>query len=99
MTTQTTAYVLDNRNRIISVSEAWDRFAAENGGNKTSYKDVCGRPIWDFVTGDPTRMWREAIFQFARLRGDRVERPYKCDSPDLKRFMRMRIVSDFKISG
>ena len=97
MTNSTIVYVLDHQDRIISVSGAWDKFADENNGTNLSSKDVCGRPLWDFVTGDATRMWLEAIFQYARLLGTSVVRPYRCDSPDLKRFMRMRI--DFEQGG
>lgn len=84
-------YVLDNRDRIISVGEAWDHFADENGGMNMSSKDVIGRPLWDFVAGDTTRMWLETLFGSARLCGRTIERPYRCDSPSLKRFMQMRI--------
>ncbi len=94
MKTQTTSYVLDNRNRIILIGGVWDEFADENGGTKLSSKDVCGRPIWDFIKGDVTRMWVEAVFQYARVLGKIVERPYRCDSPNLKRFMHMRIVPE-----
>lgn len=93
MTTPTT-YVLDDRNRICSVSGVWDEFADENGGRKLSSNDVCGRTIWDFVAGDATRMWLDAIFQLTRLRGTCLERSYRCDSPDVKRFMRMRVLAD-----
>ena len=54
-------YVLDNRDRIISVGEAWNHFAAQNGGKNVSSKDVIGRPLWDFVAGDATRMWLETL--------------------------------------
>ena len=84
-------YVLDHRDRIISVGEAWDHFADENGGMNVSSKDVIGRPLWDFVAGDTTRMWLETLFGSARLCGRTIERPYRCDSPNLKRFMQMRI--------
>jgi len=94
MATPTTAYMLDNQDRILSVSGFWDEFADENSGANLSSKDVCGRRIWDFVTSDVTRMWLASIFQLSRLRGTVIERPYRCDSPDLKRFMRMRIVSE-----
>lgn len=93
MTTPTT-YVLDERNRICSVSGIWDEFADENGGQKLSSSDVCGRTIWDFVAGDATRMWLDAIFQLTRLRETSLERSYRCDSPDVKRFMRMRVVPE-----
>jgi hypothetical protein len=97
MTTSKVVYTLDNQDRIISVCGAWDKFADENSGINLSSKEVCGRLIWDFVTGDTTRMWLEAVFMFARARGTSIERPYRCDSPDLKRFMRMSIT--FKQGG
>jgi hypothetical protein len=86
-----TIYVLDRQNRVVSLSGGWDEFAYENGGVNLTPQDVCGRKIWEFVTGDVTRMWLEALFQHARVCSTRVERPYRCDSPDLKRFMRMCI--------
>ncbi|TWI74001.1 hypothetical protein LZ24_01231 [Desulfobotulus alkaliphilus] len=86
-----TEYLLDKGDRIVSVGGAWDSFAKENGAAKVFSGDVCGRSVWDYVTGDATRMWLEALFQLARLRRTEIERPYRCDSPDVKRFMRMRI--------
>lgn len=94
MTTQTVSYVLDSQNRIISTGGVWDEFADENGGTGSSLKDICGRSIWDFIKGDVTRMWLDSVFQYARAFGKTIERPYRCDSPDLKRFMRMRIIPE-----
>jgi hypothetical protein len=84
-------YVLDKHDRILSLDGDWDRFVHENDGVNLYSQDVCGRKIWDFISGDATRMWLETVFQFVRLRGAKIERPYRCDSPHLKRFMRMRI--------
>lgn len=84
-------YLLDCENRIMSVHGPWDEFAIENGGNDALAVDVCGRPLWDFVEDDDTRTWLEAIFEFVRLRGEIVQRPYRCDSPQLKRYMQMII--------
>lgn len=89
-----TTYILDSENRIISVSGYWDEFADQNNGNDVHASNVCGRSIWDFIKGDVTRMWLESVFQFARLKNQTVERPYRCDSPDVKRFMQMRISTD-----
>ncbi len=86
--------MLDSRNCIVSVSGAWDDFAADNGGVELYSVHVKGRSIWEFVTGDATRMWLDAVFQLARLKNVMIERNYRCDSPDLKRFMVMRIFSE-----
>lgn len=94
MTSLVTAYVLDDRNTIISVSGDWDEFAEQNGAANLYSVDVCGRPIWDFVGDAPTRMWLEAVFQSARLRGVGLERSYRCDSPEVKRYMKMRVIPE-----
>lgn len=90
----TTMYLLNKKNHILSVSGPWDRFAEENNGVNVFSSDVCGRSLWDFVVGDFTRIWLETIFQLARLRNTMTEQWYRCDSPEVKRFMKMRIVPD-----
>lgn len=88
----TTIYRLDADDCIVSVQGPWDEFAVENGGVAVCACDVSNRCIWDFVTGDATRMWLDAVFRIARVRNETLERPYRCDSPEIKRFMRMSIV-------
>ncbi|AXJ01997.1 hypothetical protein CYPRO_2758 [Cyclonatronum proteinivorum] len=86
-----TTYKVSKAKLIIAVGGEWDEFAAQNDGKRALSRSVIGRPIWDFVTGAPTRMWLEALFQLAELRNEPVERIYRCDSPQLKRVMSMRI--------
>jgi hypothetical protein len=92
MNDQPTSYRIDGDDRIVSVGGAWDSFVRENEGASILSMQVQGRSIWDFVAGETTRMWLEAVFQMARLRGEAMERSYRCDSPGLKRFMRMRLI-------
>lgn len=82
-------YVIDDGDRITSVSGSWDLFAAHNDGGARA-TDVVGQPLWDFVAHDTTRhVYRDLI---ARVRsGRRVAFSYRCDSPTLRRFMRMTI--------
>ncbi|GAB6058948.1 hypothetical protein [Desulfonatronum parangueonense] len=87
-----TEYSLDGQDRLIGVSGAWDDFAEQNNGVNLRTENVLGRQIWDFVTGDASRMWLNTIFQLARVRGTDLERPYRCDSPTMKRFMRMTLI-------
>ena len=89
-----TVYLLDKLNSIISVDGSWDEFAAENEGRRVRASDVCGRSIWEFVTGDATRMWLETVFNIVRFRESAIERPYRCDSPELKRYMRMHVIPE-----
>jgi len=87
-------YWIDRKMEITAVAGPWDQFARENDGADMASSSVLGRSIWAFVTGDPARMWVEALFQLATVTGRMVERPYRCDSPDLKRFMRMRVIPE-----
>jgi len=87
-------YQLDKKDRIISVNNTWDEFAHDNGGTHVFEKDICGCSLWDFIAGDSTRMWMQSVLWVARLKKTVIERPYRCDSPELKRFMKMRIIPD-----
>ena len=87
----TTTYWLDGKDCIISVSGPWDEFAQENEGIHLSADEIQGRPIWDYVTGDVTRMWLHTLLKLSIVSKKALERPYRCDSPELKRYMRMKI--------
>lgn len=85
-------YILDKNNIIVDVSNKWDIFATENDGAPDVLKDkVLGKHILDFIKGDQVRMWFESVLQIAKLSGRILERDYRCDGPDLKRFMKMRV--------
>lgn len=85
---------LDAQNRILRVNHDYDRFAEENDGEVIRSDAVLGQPLWQFVTGSTTRMWLESILMLARVREGSLERPYRCDSPHLRRFMRMRVTKE-----
>ncbi len=92
---QPTRYVhhLDVRDRICFVNEAWLRFAQENEAPELTRPAVMGRPLWDFVRGSETRVLYEAIFASLRRARQEVLLPYHCDSPAVKRSMRMTLRS------
>lgn len=85
-------YHLDRKDRITHVGGNWDHFAIENNSTPACLSDkVCNRPLVDFITGDETRMWVCAVFMLARARQQVVEKNYRCDSPDERRYMLMRV--------
>lgn len=86
-----TAYLLDQDDCIVGVSGPWLEFSDENGGVGLDLESIIGKPIWHFVAGDDTKMWLSAILMHVRLKGEPIERSYRCDSPELKRFMKMTI--------
>lgn len=84
-----TVYWLDGDDKIIKTSESWDEFAKDNDGDALVGQSVIGVSIWDFIEGNTTCAWMSALFSLARLHQKVVERAYRCDSPGIKREMKM----------
>jgi len=90
----TTSYWLDNQDRIIEVSSTWDVFAKENNGESVFSENIIGKSLKNYIKSDETRMFTELLLNKARLLNITVERQYRCDSPDVKRFMKMLIIPE-----
>lgn len=88
----TNIYWLDNKKRIAYVSTFWDEFAVENEGKNVISSKVIGKSIWEFIDSDTTKMWLDTLLRFSETTKKEIERPYRCDSPDLKRYMKMKVV-------
>ena len=86
-----TIYWIDEKDVIFRVSGPWDDFALENNGERACSEFVLGKPIWSFIFGETTKTWLNAIIGLVRIKQDIIERPYRCDSPSLKRYMSMRL--------
>ncbi|MEG3619005.1 hypothetical protein V5T82_11110 [Magnetovibrio sp. PR-2] len=86
------AFTVDADNIIIDVNDQWDLFAIENDADGLVHAHVIGQPLLKYVTGDSTRMFVEVMLQGARVRNTIISKPYRCDSPDLKRALEMRII-------
>lgn len=82
---------LDPDGTIAAVNDAFDRFARDNHSPQISARSVVGRRLDDFITGDETRMFVSVLIKGAQVLGRESTRLYRCDSPDTKRLMEMRI--------
>jgi hypothetical protein len=80
-------YSIDQSDVITGVADDWVSFAQANAAAHL-IDDVVGRSLWDFVSGVTTRhVYRELL---AHIRAGRtITFGYRCDSPDLRRFMQM----------
>lgn len=85
------AYTLDRQDRIIAVSDGWDRFALDNDGPTACAAHVLGGRLVDAIDGDPVRMFMTAILMRVRASGQAEVIPYRCDSPTVKRFYTMTV--------
>jgi hypothetical protein len=89
MATTALHYVIDEDDRLVRVSDSYYRFASENGW--TGADASLGRLLWDFVSGQQLRTLLRILVR--RVRGTKavVELPFRCDGPDVRREMDIRI--------
>ena len=87
-------YWLDISDVIVDIGAGWTEFALENNAPELEVRKVIGRNVIDFVSGDVTKMYVRTILQSARLMRRPMHRSYRCDSPDQRRFMEMRLTME-----
>lgn len=87
-------YRVDADDLLVWVDEWWIAFAKENGASQLVNEPFLGRPLWDFVTGEDVCRLYMAIHARVRTSGTRVLLPFRCDSPSLKRHMRLTITRE-----
>ena len=89
-------YSIDSDNLIVEVNTGWDHFLLQN--NDADSTAVVGRSILDFISGKVTKQFWIKQFNLVRERGT-ASIEYRCDAPDLKRWMRMnlRLLDDNRV--
>lgn len=89
MPSQSLRYVIDEEDRLVKIDAGFYRFAAENGW--TGAEASLGRPLWDFVAGDQLTTLLRILVRRVRDGAGSVELPFRCDGPDVRREMNIRI--------
>jgi len=89
---QTLSYAIDEQDHVIRVDDGFYRFAEENGWDGAGAS--LGRSLWDFVAGEGVRRLQRLLLRRIRegVRGG--ELPFRCDGPEVRREMDIRINSD-----
>ncbi len=83
-------YVIDAEDRISSVDEEWDRFAAANDGAALRRPAILGQSLWAHITDATTRSLYQQIV--TRVRQGRSSRfTLRCDGPACRRLLEMTI--------
>ena len=83
-------YQIDENNRLSLLDRQWDTFAIENDADGLAGNKLLDHSIWDFITDTSVCYLYEQIFQRVRS-GKKVLFDFRCDAPDLRRFMQMYI--------
>lgn len=79
---------IDARDAIIFVGPGWDEFATRNAAPALLTGTVVGRPIWSQVCDVTTRHIFKLLFQRVRGTGISAHLEFRCDGPEIRRFMR-----------
>ena len=66
-------------------------FAGENTAPQLTASVVLDQPIWRFIQGQETIYLYKQIFGRVRAGKSPVKFPFRCDSPDCRRFMEMKL--------
>jgi hypothetical protein len=91
MSTQTLSYAIDENDHLIRVDEGYYSFAEENGWEEATTS--LGRSLWDYVAGhEMVKLQRLLVRRIRDEVGD-VELPFRCDGPEVRREMNIRIVA------
>ena len=81
------SYQIESHDHITCVSDSWTVFAMSNDAPSLT-EHVVGHSLWEFVSDGTTRQVYRGLL--VRVRDGRtVTFSYRCDSPSLRRFMRM----------
>ena len=85
-------WIIDDADKIVHVNDDWLAFAGENTAPQLTASVVLDQPHLAFYSGarKPVYLYKQI---FARLRAGKspVKFPFRCDSPDCRRFMEMKL--------
>ncbi|HWA53750.1 MAG TPA: hypothetical protein VG816_06210 [Solirubrobacterales bacterium] len=85
------SYAIDENDHLIQVDEGFRRFGEENGWPEAG--SSLGRSLWDYVAGHEPRKLQRLLLRRVRDEGLDIELPFRCDSPDVRRDMDLRIAA------
>jgi len=73
------------------VNDAWIQFAEING-SPTLPQKVIGTTLWQYISGqEVVHLSRQLVAKIRQTKTE-VSVPFRCDSPSIRRFMRMKIM-------
>jgi len=84
-------WTIDDGDKLVYVNDAWLAFAQENLSPHLMAALVLDQSIWRFIQGQETIYLYKQIFRRVRAGKSPVKFPFRCDSPDCRRFMEMKL--------
>lgn len=88
---RTFIWIIDDADKIVQVNDDWLAFAEENSAPQLSAAVVLDQPLWRFIHGRETVYLYKQIFGKVRAGKSPITFPFRCDAPDCRRFMEMKL--------
>jgi hypothetical protein len=85
-------YTINRDDVITHVNDDWKAFAEENSGEGLGDR-VVGTWLWQHLAGVEVKHLFKALVERVREEGSTVKVPFRCDAPELRRFMVLELTS------
>jgi hypothetical protein len=89
------SYSIDSDDKITAIDEAWLAFARSNCAPELERGQVIGESLWRYIADLETRYLYGVVLERVREHEAPIMLPFRCDSADRRRFMRL-VVSPLK---
>lgn len=86
------SHIVNSQDIIIAVNDDWLAFAQENEASALTREVVVGQSLWSFIAGLETQQIYQLLMRQVRQSQERVVFTFRCDSPDMRRYLWMEIV-------
>lgn len=84
-------YRIDPQGLITYANNHWFDFAVENNCHYLTQERVINSNLWGYISNDETRHLYQLLVKKVLKEGESIVLPFRCDSPEIRRFMQMRI--------
>ncbi len=88
---RSSVWTIDRENVLTAVGGDWDAFAASNEAASLCGASVVGRSLFEFIEGEETQRIYRLLLRRVRALDAPILVPFRCDSPELRRHMRLEI--------
>ena len=85
-------YQINSDDKIVVVNDNWLSFASENVYD-LSQDLVINKLLWDFIVDGETQYLYKIMVQKVRTNPVKLKVPFRCDSPNCRRFMELEVFS------
>ncbi len=84
-------WIVNRDDKIVLVNQDWLAFARENATPHLVEEAVINRDLWHFIADKETTYLYKMVLERVRTQKPHLIIPFRCDSPDCRRFMEMTI--------